>query len=728
MTTSRLPYQDPRLPTAERVRDLLERMTLSEKLGQLNQVRADQAGVALVRTQAKAGLVGSRILASTAFAGNEAQLVAELEENNTVQRIACDESRLGIPILNGRDVIHGYRTIFPIPLGQAASFDPELVEQAAKHAAAEASAHGVHWTFAPMLDIARDPRWGRIIEGCGEDAYLTSALGAAMVRGFQGVDPSEPGRVLACAKHFLAYGTSEGGRDYASGECSDHTLRNVYLEPFRAAVRAGCATVMSAFHNINGEPVSGSHYLLTRVLKDELGFQGFVISDWAAVTEMIVHGAAENDADAAVKALTAGVDMEMVTGTFVAHLEAALANGQIDAARLDDAVARVLRAKFQKGLFERPYLDTTRATSSLLSPAARATARTLATRSLVLLKNQDSLLPLAKEGRRIAVLGPLASAQGELMGSWVFDGVASDVTSIVDALGESAPKLKFSTAPLMLDAQVQAAQRADVAIVVLGESPLRTGEANNIADLSLPRDQEVLLEALYRTGTPIVAVIAAGRPLPIGSVLERAQAVLYAWHPGTEGGRAIADVLFGDACPSGKLPVTLARSLGQVPIFYNHKNGGRAVNGYYPFFAPTHHGIRPYLDELATPLFPFGFGLSYTRFGYSDISIDRSEIARDERVKVSALLTNHGERSGAEVVQCYVRDYVGSVTRPVRELKGFRRVELGPAESARVEFELGPDELAFWNNSGKREVEPGRFGVWIGGSAYAELGTEFQVR
>lgn len=702
-------------------------MTVREKIGQLNQVRAEPSEAEAVCQLAREGLVGSRILASTAWAGNETQHVASIEEGNRVQRVAVEESRLGVPILNGRDVIHGHRTVFPIPLAQAASFDPALVEEAAAHAASEASAYGVHWTFAPMLDVARDARWGRIVEGCGEDPYLTGVMGAAMVRGFQGADPSQPGKILACAKHYLAYGTSEGGRDYASGDCSDHTLRNVYLEPFRAAIRAGCATVMSAFHDINGEPVSGSRYLLRDLLKGELGFGGFVVSDWASVTELIEHGFAENESEAAAKALSAGVDMEMVSGAYVAHLEALIASGQVESARLDDAAARVLGAKFRKGLFERPYVDAERAALALLSPAARACARKLAARSLVLLKNEGDCLPLSEKGK-IAVLGPLASARAELMGSWVLDGVAEDVTSVVDALRELAPKASIITAPPMLDAAIVAAQRADVAVLVLGESPLRTGEAHNIAELALPRDQEAWVEALSRTGTPLVLVICAGRPLPITHLVASSEAVLYAWHPGTEGGRAIADVLLGAEAPSGRLPATLPRAQGQVPIFYNHKNGGRSVNSYYPFAAPAHPGIRAYLDELGSPLFPFGFGLSYSTFAYDELTLDRSEIARDGVLRVSARVTNTGSRRAEEVAQCYVRDFVGSVTRPLRELKGFRRVPLEPGASARVEFALGPEELAFWNNSRERKVEPGRFAVFVGGDAFAQLGREFQVR
>jgi beta-glucosidase len=552
-------------------------------------------------------------------------------------------------------------------------------------------------------------------------------MGAAMVRGFQGSDPSQPGKILACAKHYLAYGTSEGGRDYASGDCSDHTLRNVYLEPFRAAIRAGCATVMSAFHDINGEPVSGSRYLLTELLKRELGFQGFVVSDWDSVTELISHGVAEDHADAASQALSAGVDMEMVSGAYLAHLEAELARGRVSQERIDDAAARVLRAKFQKGLFERPYVDAERAANALLTPAARACARKLAARSLVLLKNEGNVLPLANKGR-IAVLGPLACARAELLGSWVLDGVPEDVTTVADALRELAPQASILTAPPMLDAAISAAQRADVAVVVLGESPLRTGEAHNIADLSLPRDQQALVEALARTGTPLVLVICAGRPLPITRLVESAAAVLYAWHPGTEGGHAIADVLLGEEAPSGRLPATIPRSQGQIPLFYAHKNGGRSVNSYYPFATPAHPGIRAYLDELGSPLFPFGFGLSYTTFAYSELRLDRSELGRDGQLRVSARVSNTGKRQADEVAQCYLRDFVASVTRPLRELKAFRRVSLQPGASATVEFELGPEELAFWNNSRERKVEPGRFGVFVGGNAYAELGAEFRVR
>lgn len=727
MASADVPYKNPTLSISERVDDLLSRMTVREKIGQLNQVLASPKEVDSVRALVREGLVGSRILAATAWAGNEAQQTTGIEEGNVVQRIAVEESRLGIPILQGRDIIHGHRTIFPMPLAQAASWDPALVEEAASHAAREAAAFGVHWTFAPMIDLARDPRWGRVVEGPGEDPFLGGVMAAAQVRGFQGDDPSHPERLLACAKHFVGYGTSEGGRDYASGECSDHTLRNVYLEPFRKAVLAGVATVMSAFHDLNGVPISGSRYLLTDVLKRELGFTGFVVSDWESVAELVVHGFAEDRAAAASKALMAGLDMEMVSGTFVEHIEAELARGRVSPERLDDAVRRVLRAKFQKGLFERPYVDASRAAAMTVTPEARACARKLAVRSAVLLKNEGDILPLPKRGKRIAVVGALAPARRELLGSWVLDGSENDVVSIADALREAAPQASISVSTALLDQALLVARRADVVVAVVGESWQRTGENCNIADLALPPDQEALVRALSRIDVPVITVVCAARPLPIGDVVSASRAVLYAWHPGIEGGRAIADLLFGDEVPSGKLPITIPRSLGQVPIYYCHKNGGRAVNGYYPTLKPTLDNVLAYQDELSTPLFPFGYGLSYTSFTYTDFQLDRAAIPAEASVTASALVTNTGTRRGEEVAQCYIRDVVAEVTRPLRELKGFQRVQLDPGQSVRVRFTLGPEELAFWNNDRQRRVEPGLFQVFIGGSCYAELGGEFRV-
>lgn len=728
MKSPEAPYKNSALSIDERVEDLLPRMSMQEKIGQLNQVLASPQKLEEVRELARRGLVGSRILSATAWAGNEAQHTTEIEEGNIVQRIALEESRLGIPILFGRDIIHGHRTIFPMPLAQAASWDPELVEQAASHAAREAAAYGVHWTFAPMVDLARDPRWGRVVEGPGEDPFLGGVMATAQVRGFQGEDPSQPGRLLACAKHFVGYGTSEGGRDYAGGECSDHTLRNAYLEPFRKAVQAGAASVMSAFHDLNGVPISGSRYLLTELLKEELGFDGFVVSDWDSVTELILHGFAEDRADAAGKALMAGVDMEMVSGSFIEHLEQELANGRVSIERIDDAVRRILRAKFRKGLFERPYVDVSRAQAASFLPEARACARQLAARSCVLLKNQANILPLPKRGKRIAVVGPLATARRELLGSWVLDGNADDVVSIADAIREAAPDASVSVSTAMLDQALFEARRADVVVAVVGESWQRTGEACNIADLALPPDQEALIVALDRIGVPIVTVVCAARPLPIGKVVTASQAVLYAWHPGVEGGRAIADLLFGDQNPSGKLPITIPRSGGQVPIYYCYKNGGRSVNAYYPFLPSTAEYVIAYQDERSTPLFPFGFGLSYTSFEYCDFSLDRECIGPDEVVNVTVTVRNAGERAGFEIVQCYIRDVVATVTRPVRELKAFSRIHLEPGQSARVEFALGPEQLAFWNNERARVVEPGRFEVFVGPNAYTELGGAFSVR
>lgn len=723
-----LPYQDANLNCEARAADLLARMTVREKIGQLNQVLASPKEAEEVRRLTREGLVGSRILAATAWAGNQAQLTTGIEEGNVLQRIAVEESRLGIPIIQGRDIIHGHRTIFPTPLAQAASWDAELVQEAAGHAAREAAAFGVHWTFAPMVDVARDARWGRVVEGPGEDPFLGGVMAAAQVRGFQGDDPSHPDRILACAKHFVAYGTSEGGRDYASGECSDNTLRNVYLEPFRQAVKAGVATVMSAFHDLNGVPITGSRYLLTEVLKDELGFSGFVVSDWESVTELVVHGFAEDRADAATKALMAGMDMEMVSGSFVEHLEAALEDGRISSERLDDAVRRVLVAKLKKGLFERPYVDPARAAAATISAEARACARKLAVRSCVLLKNEADILPLPKRGKRIAVVGALATSRRDLLGSWVLDGNPEDVVTIAEALREAAPEASITTASAMLDQALLHAMRSDVVVAVVGESWQRTGENCNVTDLALPADQRALIEALERLGVPVVTVVCAARPLPISDVVRASKAVLYAWHPGVEGGRAIADLLFGDEVPSGKLPITIPRSAGQVPIYYCHKNGGRAVNGYYPFLQPTHEYVLAYQDEPSTPLFPFGYGLSYTRFEYSEPAVDKQVIAADGSVTASVTLRNAGSRRGEEIVQCYVRDVVAQVTRPLRELKAYRRVVLDPGASTRVEFVLGAEELAFWNNDRRRVVEPGKFQVFLGGSAYTELATEFVIR
>jgi beta-glucosidase len=703
--------------TEDRVNNLLAQMTLDEKVGQMNQVNLfDETRKQAVRR----GEIGSILNASSAWAGKDVSLSSNAEVCNACQHEAVDHSRLHIPLLFGRDVIHGYRTVFPIPLAQSASWHPALTEQAFGVAAREATADGIKWFFSPMLDIARDPRWGRIAEGFGEDSFLASAFARAAVRGIQGDDYAAVGRAVACPKHFVGYGRAEGGRDYDYVDMSERTLREVYLPPFRAALNAGAGTLMSAFHDFSGVPVSANRFLLTDVLRNEWGFDGLVVSDWAAVAELVVHGVAEDGAVAAQKAVGAGVDMDMVSETYLLHLAQLVRSGAVLPEAVDEAVRRILRVKFRAGLFDAPYTDPARAQHVMLASEHRALARAFAAECSVLLKNTAQMLPLKRErARRIVVCGPLAHGRAELFGTWTPDGRAEDVVSIADAMREIAPRdfqLIFpSDNP---DECVSRAVMADAAVVIVGEHPSRSGEASSISTLDLPAGQRQLLEVLHDNGVPIVMVLLAGRPLAIGREVALADAVLYAWHPGVEGGYAIAEMLFGLAAPGGRLPVTFPRTVGQVPIYYNHRNTGRPA-------AKDVYSSR-YIDLPIEPLFPFGYGLGYTRFGYADLHVQAQP--HDGSFSVSADVTNAGDVAGTEVVQLYVRDLVGSVTRPVKELKGFERIALQPGETRRVTFHLQREQLAFIGLDGRPVIEPGKFQVWIGPNSAEGLQGEFTLK
>lgn len=721
-------YKNPSLSIDRRVEDLLSRMTLEEKIAQLYQIWARADNIDEVKAFIRRYGVGSRILAGSNLAGSGQEKALEIEEINEYQRIAVEESRLGIPILFGRDVIHGYRTIFPIPLGMAATFNPDLVEQAYTIAAREASSSGVNWSFAPMLDIARDPRWGRIAEGSGEDPYLASQMARAAVLGFQGKDLSDPERILACAKHYIGYGGAEGGRDYNTAEITDVTLRNIYLPPFKAAVDAGVGSVMSAFLDINGEPASGSHYLLTELLKGELGFTGFVISDWASVSELVHHRVVEDERGAARLAFTAGVDMEMVTQTYITHLKDLVESGEVSLGRIDDAVQRILTMKFRLGLFEHPYADATKASQVLFSPSHQQVARQIARESIVLLKNQGNLLPLKKSGVKIAVMGPLVNQRKALLGSWTLDGLLHETQTIAEAMQQTAPDVvRVAPSDALQDEMLTEAMKADVITFFAGESDGRSGENHNVASIDLPAGQEELIEAIARLGKPLVVVVFAGRPLNLSRVAQYADAILYAWHPGSLGAAALADLLFGEDVPSGKLPASFPRTTGQIPIHYNFNSTGRSFSVVGETSPQEYAYVDRYLDVPGSPLYPFGFGLSYTTFSLSGLSIDRPEIHPDEVVCVSVQVTNTGPRPGTEVIQCYVQDCVASITRPVRELKGFTRVHLQPGESQIVTFQLGAEELSFYGTDRRRHLEPGAFKVWVGTDSTASLGTTFRV-
>jgi beta-glucosidase len=706
-------------PASDRKIDsLLARMTLEEKLGQLNQLSVDSQPSPEQLELVRKGLVGSFLNLTGAAATRDAQ------------HIAVTESRLHIPLIFGHDVIHGYRTIFPIPLGETASWDPEAVEAAARVAAREAAAAGVHWTFAPMVDIARDPRWGRIAEGSGEDPYLGSAMAAARVRGFQGSDPRAPDAVLATVKHFAAYGGVEGGRDYNTVDLSERTLREVYLPPYRAALDAGAGSVMTAFNEIGGIPSTGSPWLMTTLLRREWGFRGFVVSDWTAIDELRNHGVAGSRAEAGKLALEAGVDMDMVSRIYVDDLPALVRAGRIRLAVVNEAVRRVLRAKAALGLFDDPYHGATveRERSVLLAPEHRQLARRVAEESIVLLKNDASLLPLGPRVRSIAVIGPLADDKVSALGSWPGRGDPRDAVTPLEGLKARAGSVSVlyargcgitDTATAGFAEAVAAAKQADVAVLVLGEAGDMSGEAASRANIDLPGVQQQLLEAVHATGTPIVLLLMNGRPLTIPWAAEHVPAIVESWFLGVETGPALAAVLFGDVSPSGKLPVTFPRAVGQIPLYYNHKSTGRPA-GPYKY-------TSKYTDLPVTPLFPFGHGLSYTTFGYSDLRLSAPRITSAGTLRASVTVTNTGTREGAEVVQLYVHDEVASVTRPVRALAGFRRVSLQPGEARTVDFRLTAKELGLYNRDMKFVVEPGAFRVFVGGSSVGGLEAEFEV-
>lgn len=720
----------------KRVNDLLGRMNVAEKIGQMSQVNAADGTIsASLREAIQAGQIGSVL--------NQ----VNVEVVNEMQRIAVEESRLGIPLLMGRDVIHGFKTVLPIPLGQAATWNPELVGKGARMAALEAASTGVNWTFAPMIDISRDPRWGRIAESFGEDPYLTSVFGAAMVKGFQGDDFSQPGNIAACAKHFAGYGASESGRDYNTTNIPRNELRNVYLPPFKAAVDAGVATLMTSFSDLDGVPASGNRFLLKQVLRDEWQFDGFVVSDWASIQQLTVHGFASNEKEAAFEAASAGLNMEMATTTYADHLPELLEDGRISMAQLDAMVSDILRIKFRMGLFENPFTDPS-VFPAIANEDHLAIAEQLARQSIVLLENRGQTLPLVKdELRSLAVIGPLADDPYEQLGTWIFDGDPSisqtPLHAIRQFLGDRvavnhvrAMETSRSRSTEGFDKAVRAAQMSDAVVVFLGEESILSGETHSRADINLPGNQHELLSALRTAGKPVIAVILAGRPLTLANIVDKVDALLFAWHPGTMGGPAIADVLFGVESPSGKLPATFPLMVGQVPIYYAHKNTGRPatpekfthIDDIPPRMPQSSWGFASFhLDAGYEPLYEFGHGLSYTKFAYSDIAVSAAEIDLDETVTVTAAVHNEGAVEADEVVQLYVRDLVGNVTRPVKELKGFQRIRLKPGERKKISFVLGPDDLAFYGRDMKSITEPGEFHVWIGGSSEAELRSAFKI-
>ncbi|MGQ7869763.1 glycoside hydrolase family 3 N-terminal domain-containing protein [Sunxiuqinia sp. sy24] len=720
--------------TDSRIKELISKMTLEEKLGQMSQFDPGQLGGPENAKQAiKDGKVGSILNLVGASAVND------------LQKVAVEESRLGIPLIIARDVIHGYQTIMPIPLGLAASWNAEVAEDAMAVAAAEAASEGIHWTFAPMIDVSRDPRWGRIAESCGEDTYLTSVMAKAMVKGFQGDDLSNPKTIAACAKHFVGYGAAEGGRDYNTTLIPEVQLRNDYLPPFKAAADAGVATFMSAFNDLNGVPTSGNEFTLKQILRQEWGYNGMVVSDWASIAEMIPHGYAANKKEAAERALTAGVDMEMASDCYVGNVQALLDEGKIDMATIDRYVTNILRLKFELGLFERPYTDEALAEKTILTEKHKEIAQQAASESFVLLQNKNEILPLSNEISSVAVIGPLADSPHDQMGTWVFDGKKENsvtpLTALTEKLGDAkvnfAKGLKISRTKSTegFAEAVEAAEKSDVVLLFLGEESILSGEAHSLANLNLQGRQTELLEAVKATGRPVVLVIMAGRQLTIERELKLADAVLYTWHPGTMGGPAIADMLFGETVPSGKLPVTFPKTVGQIPIYYNHKNTGRPADyeqwtdiNKIPAEATQHSlgNTSHYLDAGFEPLLPFGFGLSYSSFAYSNLELSSNTMGAEGAIEVSVDLKNTGKYEAAEVVQLYIRDRFGSVTRPVKQLKGYKKITLKPGETQKVSIVLKAKDLEFFNGK-DYVVEAGDFDVWMGTNSKEGLHAEFSI-
>lgn len=702
----------------QKVEALLSKMTLEEKIGQMNQI-SSYGNMEDMGELIKKGEVGSIL--------NEVDPV----RINALQRVAMEESRLAIPLLMARDVIHGFKTIFPIPLGQAASFNPQVAEDGARVAAVEASSVGIRWTFSPMIDVARDPRWGRIAEGAGEDTYLTTVMGVAMIKGYQGDSLNNPTSIAACPKHFVGYGAAEGGRDYNSTYIPERLLRNVYLPPFEAAAKAGAATFMTSFNDNDGIPSTGNAFILKDVLRNEWGFDGFVVSDWASAAEMQFHGFVANEAEAAMKAVNAGVDMEMVSYTFVKELPGLIKEGKVKETTIDDAVRNILRIKYRLGLFDNPYVDEKKA-SVMYAPAHLEAAKEAAIQSAILLKNDREVLPIQPSVKSVAIVGPLADAPYEQMGTWVFDGdkkyTQTPLTAIKALVGDQVqviyePGLSYSRDKNRdgVAKAAAAAARADVILAFVGEESILSGEAHCLADLNLQGAQSELIEALARTGKPVVTIVMAGRPLTIEKEANLSAALLYNFHPGTMGGPAIADLLWGKAVPSGKTPVTFPKMVGQIPVYYAHNRTGRPatrkevlLNDIAVEAGQTSLGCTSfYMDAGFDPLYPFGYGLSYTTFGYGKPQLSSKELTAKDVLTVTFELENTGKYEGTEVVQLYVQDKVGSVTRPVKELKRFTRVTLKPGEKKAVSFELPISELAFWNRDMVKMVEPGDFALWV---------------
>ena len=727
----------------KRVEELLAKMTLDEKIGQMNQYtsRWEMTGPApanadsmFIYNMIKEGKLGSMLN------------VTGVAATRKVQKLAVDSSRLGIPLILGYDVVHGYKTIFPLPLAEAASWDPEVAKLSAKVAADESAAAGLHWTFAPMVDVSHDARWGRVMEGAGEDPYLGSKMAYARVKGFQGEDLSAENTIAACVKHFAAYGFAEAGRDYNTVDISEERLQNIVLPPFKASVEAGAATFMNSFNTLNGIPATGNIYLQREILKGEWNFDGFVVSDWGSIGEMINHGFAVDRKDAALKAIIAGSDMDMEANAYIEDLKSLVESGQVKEELIDDAVRRILRIKFRLGLFDDPwkYCNEEREKTVLLSAENLAAAREVAKKSIVLLKNETNLLPLAKSGQKIAVIGELAASKDVPLGNWRAQAIPNSAVSLLEGITavvgtqnvifakgpdyvisarNFSTKLKYNETDLTgLDAAVKAARSANVVVIALGEDCFQSGEGRSQSDISLKGLQQKLLEEVYKANKNVVLVLMNGRPMEINWMAENVPSILETWHLGSQAGNAIADVLFGDYNPSGKLPVSFPRSVGQMPLYYNHYFTGR------PSGSDDVTLWSRYTDVSNSPLYPFGYGLSYTTFEYSNLNLSDSVLTANGELTVKVNLKNSGTRFGEEVAQLYIRDITGSIARPVKELKGFQKIGLNAGEIAEVVFKITTKDLEFYTEANGWKAEPGKFKLWVGTSSTDGLEADFELK
>ena len=699
----------------QKIDSIIHIMTLNEKIGQLNLYagRMNPTGPKTTREDDEDAIRRGDV-------GMVFNIVGA-KRTREIQRIAVEESRLKIPLLIGFDVIHGYRTIFPIPLGESASWDLDLMKRTAMASAAEASAMGIHWTFAPMVDVCHDARWGRIMEGGGEDPYLGSLIAKAKVEGYQGADLKKMGSIMACAKHFAAYGATLDGRDYNTSDMSDATLRNIYLPPFKAAVESGVSTLMAGYHELNGIPTSSSSYLMTDILRNEWKFDGFVVSDWGSIRETAVHGYAKDRKDAALKSFNAGLDVDMESSAYLKHMKELVSEGKISMEKIENSVRKVLRMKYLTGVMENPYryCNQEREDTIILKKEYLKLAREAACKSMVLLKNKNQVLPLSENLKSIAVIGPLADSKKDMPGSWSKSCDPKDMITFLNALttkfGDKT-KIKYEKGcdvqgddRSRFKAAIRAALKSDVIVVAMGESKELSGESSSRSDITLPGIQEELLKELKKLNKPIVLVLFNGRPLSIPWESENIDAILEAWFPGNEAGNALVDVLFGKFNPQGKLTVSFPRSVGQVPIFYNHKNTGRPADT-----TPEKIFTTRYIDISNEPLYPFGFGLSYTSFAYSEIKLSSDKLTSGEILKAKVKVKNVGKYKGVETTQLYIRDMVASITRPVRELKNFQKIELEPGEDKEIEFDISEEDLKFWNNDKQFISEPGEFQLFIG--------------